>query len=174
MYDCNTTLPFYAGSLRFAECGKYLLIRTSHQMYTHSDGLRHQANVTIQVDTENMTITDSYTKIMNSSAGYVSHSFNQFIGIDNNKIVALDHGDAYPRSLAFLKYPTDVTTGTFSTYSCELIHIMNFPGQIGANRTGASAGGLEIAADYYLVAGNSVVQDENNLSRFTRNIFLRI
>ncbi len=176
LFDCNTTVPFDAGSLRFAECGKYLLIRTAHEMYTSSDGLNHQANVTIQVDTDNMIITDSYTRVMNSSVGYVSHSFNQFIEIDNNKIVSLDHGDAYPRSLVLLEYPTDVTTGTFQPdyfdNPCKLTNVISFPGAIGANSTGASAGGLEIAKDYYLVAGNSVIQDQDNLSRSTRNVFV--
>ena len=45
--------------------GKYLVIHTSHEMYQTSDGYNHQANVTIQVDTETMTITDSFTKVMN-------------------------------------------------------------------------------------------------------------
>ena len=61
------------------ESDGYLFIRTSHTMYKSSDGYNHQANVTIQVDEKNMNITDSFTKIMNSAYGYVSHSFNQFI-----------------------------------------------------------------------------------------------
>ena len=32
LYDCNTTVPFDAGSLRMDDAGKYLLIRTSHEM----------------------------------------------------------------------------------------------------------------------------------------------
>ena len=40
-----------------------------------------------------MTITDSYTGVMNVDYGYVSDSFNQFIKTDGNHIVALDRGD---------------------------------------------------------------------------------
>jgi len=176
LYDCNTTVPFDAGSLRFAECGKYLLIRTCHEMYKSSDGLNHQANVTIEVDTENMQITDSYTRVMNSSYGYVSHSFNQFIQVENNKIVSLDHGDAHPRSLVLMKYNTDASTGTFTPgwgTACSNTDVMVFPGKTGDNTTGASVGGFAVAEGYYLVAGNSVPQeDTSNLTRKTRNVFV--
>ena len=79
LFGGNTTIPFNAGTARFAQSGKYLLIRTCHQMYTYRDGRRHQANVTIQLDMDDMKITDSLTRIANNSIGYVSHSFNQFI-----------------------------------------------------------------------------------------------
>ena len=71
--DCNTTVPFMAGSLRITEANGYLLIRTCHQMYTSEDGYNHQANVTIQVDENQMQITDYYTDIMNVSYGYVCY-----------------------------------------------------------------------------------------------------
>ena len=61
----------------------------------------------IEVDTASMKVTDSYTDISNISQGYVSHSFNQFIDLDGNQIVAVDHGDAYPRSVVLTKYDTD-------------------------------------------------------------------
>lgn len=175
LYDCNTTVPFDAGCARFAECGKYLLIRTSHEMYRSSDGFCHQANVTIELDMDAMTITDSYTKIMNASFGYISHSFNQFIQVENNRIVAVDHGDAYPRSIALIEYATDASTGKFvpNYYTaCTVTDLLAIPGSIGNNTTGASVGGFEISDTAYLVAGNSVVQDSQNTSRGTRNIFI--
>lgn len=174
--NCNTTIPFDAGSCRMDVCGKYLLIRTSHEMYQSEDGRNHQANVTMEVDMETMEITDSYTAVMNTNMGYVSHSFNQFIKVDSNKIVAVDHGDAYPRSLALLKYQTDVSGGKFVPdyfdTPCKMIDVLKFPGGTGVNTTGASVGGFEISDSNYLVAGNTVVQDENNLTRTTRNVFV--
>ena len=175
LYDCNTTIPFDAGSARMDMYGKYLFVRTCHEMYASDDGYNHQANVTIQIDTETMTITDSYTDIMNVNYGYVSHSFNQFIKVENGKLVTLDHGDAHPRSLVLLKYQTDVTTGKFvpSYYTgCEQINVLEFPGATGNNSTGASAGGFEISGSHYLAAGNSVVQDDTNLTQKTRNVFV--
>ncbi|MCM1209670.1 MAG: hypothetical protein NC309_12175, partial [Ruminococcus sp.] len=171
LYDCNTTTPFSAGSARMTHQGKWLLIHTSHEMYKSSDGYNHQANVTIQVDTDNMTITDSLTGVSNVGRGYVSHSFNQFIELENNKAVTIDHGDAYPRSIVLVKYNSDITSGKFSS-SCSSVNVMSFPGATGQNATGASVGGFENADSYYLVAGNSVVQDTENLSRTTRNIFV--
>lgn len=79
LYDCNTYVPFDAGSLRMTEASGYLFIRTSHTMYKSDNGYHHQANVTIQLDESTMKITDSFTNVGNSSYGYVSHSFNQFI-----------------------------------------------------------------------------------------------
>lgn len=175
LYGSNTTVPFDAGSARMDVCGDYLLIRTAHEMYMTEDGLNHQANVTIQLDMETMEITDYLTDILNSSYGYISHSFNQFIKVENNQIVAVDHGDALPRSLVLTKYNSNVSTGKFmpSYYTtCDLVDILTIPGAIGENVTGATLGGFEISDSAYLVAGNSVIQDDNNLSRATRNVFV--
>ena len=175
LYDCNTTYPFDAGSARFAECGKYLLIRTAHEMYQSSDGYNHQANVTIELDMETMTITDSFTEVAGVGEGYVSHSFNQFIQVENNRIVAVDHGDAHPRGIALVQYQTDASTGQFTpTYycTCNVTNLLVFPGEEGENVTGVSIGGFEISDTAYLVAGNSVMQDDSNTSRTTRNVFV--
>ena len=169
--NCNTTYPFDAGSCRMDVSGKYMIIRTCHEMYNG-----HQANVTIQVDIDPMEITDSYTGVINSSYGYVSHSFNQFVKIEDGHIVALDHGDAYPRAFAILKYKTDINSGTFFSTSngslCTLIPVMTFEGESGDNTTGASAGGFEISDDHYLVAANTVIQDSTFSSHKTRNVFV--
>ena len=160
LYGANTTVPFDAGSARMAAYGDYLMIRTSHEMYkSKKDGYNHQANVTIQVDTSAMKITDSYTKVMNIDYGYVSHSFNQFIQMENGKIVAVDHGDAHPRSIVLVRYPSIVTSSGFTngiSYSstCKATDIMAFEGKSGANYTGATVGGFEISDTAYLTAGS--------------------
>lgn len=161
LFDCNTTVPFDAGCVRVSECEKYLVIRTSHEMYKTSDGLNHQANVTIQLDTDSMKITDSYTTVMNVGMGYVSHSFNQFIKVENNSIVAVDHGDANPRSIVLCKYNTDLSDGTFADYygCCTPMNFIEIPGGHGNNYTGASVGGFEISSTDYIVAGSAVDYD---------------
>lgn len=154
LYGANTTIPFDAGSLRMDEYGGQLYIRTSHEMYTSSDGLRHQANLTLCVDEEAMEVLDSYYAVMNSSVGYVSHSFNQFVLVDQEKnIVTLDHGDAYPRSAVLMTYDTKAGSGKFSG-SVRNYTIQEFPGQTGDNTTGASLGGLVETDSGYLVAYN--------------------
>lgn len=171
--NCNTVTPFGAGSLRVTQSGNYLIIRTSHIMYQSSDGYNHQANMTFQVNTDAspMTITDKQYTVSNIGTGYVSHSFNQFVKVDGNQLVAVDHGDAYPRSIVLIKYGRDVSTGFFNS-TCSNVPIMTFPGSIGNNTTGASVGAFEISSANYLVAGNSVVQDASNTSRTTRNVFV--
>lgn len=158
LYGENTTVPFGAGSARMAAYGDYLMIRTSHKMYK-KDGYNHQANVTIQVDTSAMKVTESYTKVMNIDYGYVSHSFNQFIQMEDGKIVAVDHGDAHPRSIVLVRYPSVVTSSGFTngiSYSstCKATDIMAFEGKSGDNYTGATVGGFEISDTAYLTAGS--------------------
>ena len=77
-----------------------------------------------------MEITDSHTSVANSSVGYASHSFNEFVKIENHSIVAVEHGDAGPRAIALMKYPTDVTTGQFQS-KVNCINVMEFPGNRG-------------------------------------------
>ena len=175
LYDCNTYVPFDAGSLRMTEASGYLFIRTSHTMYKSDNGYHHQANVTIQLDESIMKITDSFTNVGNSSYGYVSHSFNQFIKTDGNHIVAVDHGDAYPRSLALIKYKTDFTSGQFCSNigywwdsnkhavvnnSCDVTDLLTISGQIGDNTTNATIGGFEISDTSYIVAASSINQEK--------------
>ena len=166
----NTKIPFDAGSVRMADNGEYLVIRTAHEMYNG-----HQANVTIQVKMDTLQITDSFTGVMNMDWGYVSHSFNQFIEIDNGKIVALDHGDCYPRSLVLTKYFSEVSSGTFENGwdTCEYTNVVKFQssGSSNMNYTGASVGGFEVTDSKYLVAGNYVGADKE-VTYSTRNIFV--
>lgn len=158
--DANTTVPFDAGSLRCDEYNGYLYIRTSHEMYTTSDGYNHQSNMTLAVRESDMTITDSYYDIMNNAYGYVSHSFNQFIIVDEEgKAVCLDHGDASPRGMAFTKYYADAGTGKFTgnLYSqwCSYANLCAFAdNSANYNITGASIGGLAESRDCYIFAYN--------------------
>lgn len=155
----NTTVPFDAGSLRCAEYGGYLYIRTCHEMYKSSDGYNHQSNLTMAVRQSDMTITDSYYDVMNSSYGYISHSFNQFVIVDQGgKLVALDHGDAYPRGVVFCKYYADAGTGKFTGQRygswCSCGEMLKFAGSVGANTTGGSVGGLAETTDCYVMTYN--------------------
>ena len=150
----NTIVPFEGGSVRFAEEDGMLYIRTSHQMYASSDGKNHQANLTLAIREQDMTITDS-GYLVTWGIGYVSHSFNQFVLIDREKnLVTLDHGDAYPRSL-ILKRFDEVTAGgeKFSGDTTDR-EILTFPGATGDNYTGAGVGGFAETANGYVTAYN--------------------
>lgn len=173
VYGANTTVPFDAGVARMAMCGKMLFVHTAHEMYTAYDGFNHQANVTISLDTSTMTIVKAKTSVSNNSTGYVSHSFNQFIQVKDNKIVTLDHGDAYPRSIVMLEHRNDAAQGQFGNVSAQT-DILTFPGVIGDNDTGATIGGFEYSNSTYLIAGNTVEQDSTYESNRTRNIFVAV
>ena len=145
-------------------------------MYKSSDGNNHQSNVTIEVDMPSMTITDSYTGIMNVAYGYVSHSFNQFIKTDGTHIVALDHGDAHPRSAVLVKYNSDFTTGKFfPSYSQKggNIDVVTYPEYTSGhyNYTGAAIGGFDVSSSSYIVAQSTVDLDYINTSK-TRNVYV--
>ena len=176
LHGANTTVPFDAGSARMTHSGDHLLVRTCHEMYKSSDGNNHQANVTIEVDMPSMTITDSYTGVMNVDYGYVSHSFNQFIKTDGNHIVALDHGDAHPRSAVLVKYNSDFTTGKFfPSYFDKVsnIDVVTYPEYTSGhyNYTGAAIGGFDVSSSSYIVAQSTVDLDYINTSE-TRNVYV--
>lgn len=169
LYGANTTAPFEGGSLRCAEYGDYLYIRTCHEMYASArDGRNHQANMTLAVRQSDMALTDSYHIVMNSSVGYVSHSFNQFVLVDQNQnIVTLDHGDAYPHSLVLMRYNTAKAGGDKFSGSVSNSTLVIFLGEIGDNYTGAAVGGFAETANGYVTAYN---YDDGGYS--TREIYL--
>ena len=136
LYGANTTIPFDAGSARIAECGDYIIIRTCHEMYNG-----HQANVTIQFCISTSKITESFTDVLNSAYGYISHSFNQFVQVENNRLIALDHGDYYPRSVVLQEFNNNLTTGRFFSTSNNT-DVITFPYYSNYNYTGATLGGF--------------------------------
>ena len=88
-----------------------LYITTSHQMFKSKDGLNHQSNLLIGIRESDMAITDSRYEVLYAATGYVSHSFNQFILVDDSgRLVTMDHGDAYPRSAVLFQYGAEITT----------------------------------------------------------------
>ncbi len=154
----NTTVPFDAGSLRCAEAGAYLYIHTCHEMYKSSDGLNHQANLTLSVRQDPLEVTSCRFNVLNTSVGYVSHSFNQFVLVNQeNRLVTLDHGDAYPRAIALIEtqLPADrgeIAVGFQSGEVCSLREVLKFSGKTGDNYTGAEVGGFAETSSGYIVA----------------------
>ena len=181
LYGANTYIPFEAGSLRMDEYGGYLYIRTSHEMYAGSDGLHHQANLTFSVRESDMEITDSFSGVANSSAGYVSHSFNQFILVDQDaNIVTLDHGDAYPRGAVLMRYSAKAGSDKFITANgshwnavSEEVMLRNWSGGIGDNTTGAQITGLAETSTGYLAAFSDTGKGAaTNIGKDVSNIYL--
>ena len=173
IYGANTTVPFDAGCLRFARSGNILYIRTAHEMYADANGINHQANVMISVRISDMTVTDQLTKTWNQSYGYVSHSFNQFVLVDGSTLLAVDHGDYYPRSVVLFKYPTPAGQETFYSRVSYVNALPIVNSSYHYNDTGVSVGGFEASSDHYLIAGCSADQTEVvDLMEAHRNIFV--
>ena len=173
IYGANTVDPFQAGSLRFDRCGDMLYIRTAHKMYADENGTNHQANVMIALRISDMTVTDQLTKVWNSGYGYVSHSFNQFVRVDGETLLAVDHGDALPRSVCLFKYPYSASSETFYGRT-TMVNVLNIvDSTYHYNDTGVSVGGFEFSSTDYLVAGCAYDQSESVDLRYVhRNIFV--
>ena len=148
-----TINPFYASTLRMAENENELTVHTSRERYLTDDGLNHQSQLTIILDTDTMK-TKNY--LGEFQKNHVSHSFNQFAQYDGDKLILVDHGDAYPRSIVLNK-----ESGSEFTE----VDLFKIPGAIGANCTGVTVGGFEISDTNYLVAINSI--DHNKVTEYT-------
>ena len=142
--ESYTVGPFDAGSGRMDEYENTLVLHTSRKRYTTEDGLNHQSQLTIIVDTSTMTVTNNMGKFQSN---HVSHSFDQYVLFDGSDHVLIDHGDAYPRSIVLSKE----NGGSYSEAD-----IFKIPGEIGANCTGVSLGGFESSSSNYIVAMNTI------------------
>ncbi len=171
LYGANTQHPVDFGTVRMTEYGGYLYVHSCHTMYKKpEDGLNHQANVMIQVDEASMQIVSADTRVGGGS--YVSHSFNQFVLVDDAaNLVALDHGDAYPRSVVLSKYRSRAGEPALSTRG-DQYDLFPISGETGDNFTGVSVGGFEYSPTHYLAAITSVDQSDPKSSSRRSNVYV--
>ena len=171
IYGANTIIPFSSGTADFAEIDNTLYLYTCHQIYTASDGLNHQSNMTFVIDTDTMTITDYFYGVMNIAYGYVSHSFNQRVRVANGYVFRADHGDAYPRSVVLTR---SYVGG--SVMSAHYTDVLEIQGATGANVTGVTMGGMEVSGSTCLIVGSSVDQSSPEVydPYSQKNIFLTV
>ena len=126
--------------------------------------------MTFAIRQKDMALTDSYHIVMNNSVGYVSHSFNQFVLIDQNRnIVTLDHGDAYPRGIVVMRYKGAKGGGDKFSGGTENSTLLTFPGSIGENSTGASVGSFAETANGYVTVFN---YDDTEYDNGPRDIYI--
>lgn len=171
VYGANTYIPFDAGSLRMVETDGKLYIHTCHEMYA-LEGIHHQANMTFVVNEADMTMEQAYYDIMNiAQAGYVSHSFNQYIRTDGDYVYRVDHGDAGPRAVSITRCSVD---GSIEDVAYTLA--LEIQGGTGDNWTGVTVGGFELSSDNALIAGTSVDQSSaDTYDAFGQaNVFLTV
>jgi hypothetical protein len=107
------------------------------------------------------------------------------VKIEDNHIIGVSHGDAYPREIGLWYYGADITTGRFDDPMPTRYTVLKIGGSYEehGNYTGATLGGFEISKSSYLVAGNSI--DQNDYSGYDedytyddtasgRNIFVSV
>ena len=196
-----TKEPFEGGSLRCAEEGGYLYIHCARKMHRNVNtmygmmdtGTNHQANLTLEIRESDMKLVDSYDQVWNLDFGYVSHSFNQFILIDQDKnIVTLDHSDSdsdaggranygyakavKSRGVDLIRYDEKAGQDHFQGKSANQRYqwadfslVQSFGGSSGNNATGASLGGFEETSSGYVSAYN---YDGSGSGRGDRNVYL--
>ncbi|MFI3210408.1 MAG: S-layer homology domain-containing protein [Peptostreptococcaceae bacterium] len=148
--ESNTIEPFVNGTLSISEKENELIIHTSRKRYKSIDGLNHQSQLTIVLDTENMTLKND---LGGFQINYVTHSLNQFAKYDGENAVLIDHGNAYPRSILLTMFNRDMNT-------VKKVNLLDIPGRLGTYSTGVTVGGFEISDDSYIVAINKVNFDK--------------
>ena len=164
----DITIPFDAGSLRMVQSGDTLYILTSREMYQSDDGLNHQSNLLLQVPVSKISGGEAHVlPAAGYDSWYVSHSLNQFLMFDGERVLSLDHGDANPRSAVI----AEIGSGAKRVHA-----VMQFTdsSQVHYNYTGASLGAFLQSDSAYLTAGSSILQDGTVEMNGQRNIFLGV
>ena len=162
--NCGTSSPFEAGCTRLASNGNTLYIRTTRQLYRTSDGLRHQMNYSIVVDSYNMKVKYHGTLDWNS------HCFNNFVLFDGKKSVAIAHGDAYPRTISMTCGELDTSKGKQLQLTQKDLYKIS--GRTGDNYTGMTLDGLEVSDSSYLVFASTINQSAFESSKTKKPLMI--
>lgn len=157
--------PFEAGNCRMDMAGNILYITTGRTMFkTTDDGLNHQSNISFQIYTDKMTYT-------NNNSDYTSHSFNQFVKIQDSYLYLVNHGDAYERAVRFtvvMNYQEIIKKNkkvgyymwyNTAAYSEDTYNVLKILGRTGDNYTGLEVGGMEVGMNNVMICGTSVPQE---------------
>lgn len=157
-----TIKPFHASAGgRFAEAGDKLVFHTSRLRYKSSDNLNHQSQLTIEINTNKMKVTNILEPFQ---WNHVSHSFDQYVLMDGMNPVYLDLGDAYPRALVLNK-ESEMKKDEY-IYDDENWGIFNINGATGDNFTGTAIGGFEQSKTHYLTAFTSMNQSKLKTKKY--------
>ncbi|QMV43296.1 hypothetical protein [Cohnella cholangitidis] len=151
--DVYVSEPFHASNVTMDSYNDKLIIHSGRLRYLTDDGLRHQSNISFLIDTKTMTVLEQ-------PMNHVSHSFATYVRFDGNRIVYVDHGDAWPRSIVL---QVESNGGIEQT-----VDLITFPGKLGDNYTGANLGGLEVASLNDLIVG------ADSGTKGTKNVFLSV
>ncbi|MGN0394204.1 MAG: hypothetical protein ACI4EF_02475, partial [Coprococcus sp.] len=139
----QTYSPIY-GSARITHQGRYLYINTAQTSYALYDGLHHQSSECLRVDTKSMKM-EAY------EIGFVSHSYDQHILVDGNKIWTADINDA--SSSIVLNYRTIGDNSDIIYNSKKLMRADPTMEGIWSIYLGISMGSFKASDTSFMVAG---------------------
>lgn len=140
---------FEGGTVRCADDGKRMVIHTARTMQS-----THQSNYSMELDMENMQLTyDS------GGRAYTSHSFNQFVLLDQDDIVMLNQGDSYPRSVVLNRLSDSNRNAKLDMIYYGDMKDADPNDMILLNYTGVAVGGFVQSSTHYIVAYNTINQD---------------
>ena len=143
--ETYTARPFDAGNVSIDENEGELTVYTSRNRL---DG--HQSNIAIQINTEDMSIKNTYG-IGAFPDVHVSHSLRQIFQYDDGKPVYVDLSDAYPRRSVFIQSDSLKTS------------VLDISGEVGNNVTNAEVSGLATSETSYLVTGCYLRRNMSNV-----------
>ena len=93
--------------------------------------------------------------------------------MDGSTLLAVDHGDYYPRSVVLIKYSKSAGSESFYGRVSYVNALPIINSTYHYNDTGVAVGGFECSSSHYLIAGNSADQTVScDLMEVQRNIFV--
>ncbi len=153
--------PFHAGSARLSEYGNTLVLHMAKLRTIGAGGLNHQSCYVAVMNSDTM-------EYLGQPVIEVSHSFDQYVSVNENGITFADHGDAGPRAIYVVNYkPNLAMLADYRWSSLDKINqgdlvehkIFDIPGKSGENFTGVSLGGMLTMNDRCVVAINSIYSE---------------
>lgn len=155
------SIPFHMGNCSMSLAGSNLIVHMARLMYTQSDGIKHQGNISFTINTNTMAVAEY------PNMPYCSHSFYQLVNYKNGDVLFLDLGDGYPRAILL----------TINKSGNEA-KLWQFMGEVGNNYIGTKVTGFETSSNGILVVGNSVPHNNavqgvtGYLSGLSQNIYV--
>ncbi|NLB52489.1 MAG: hypothetical protein GX808_06075 [Syntrophomonadaceae bacterium] len=162
----SVSKPFVGGNGTMEYLNGKIYINIGKEGFQDNSGVVHQANMNYTVDCATMTANFG----IDGQFNYASHSLNQKMLIDGDKVVTVDHGDALPSRSLLL---TVFDGGTPRTQA-----IMDMPlGTSGDNNTGLAVTGLAATGSHYWITGTSRANWDNSAepaagNSRNKNVFL--
>lgn len=141
---------------RITHKGKYLYINTAQTEYADSHGFNHQCSICLRVDTTTM-------KMEHYEIGFVSHSFDEHILIDGDKVWTADINDG--SSSIVLNYRTIGEAADTFKNRIPLMRADPTMTDMYSIYLGFSLGSFKASETSFLVAGTYDIDYKNNSGR---------